>query len=185
MSGSPIHTKPANVPRDDGHPHHTVHNSNEPLPASHVDQQPAEVQQRSDRNPLQEEAAPRAQGQNAHSERPSDLHPNRAGMCGCPFFKSITDALRILQGALVVQVKKISLWGKLMFWTRLLGRWKRLTSWIFVLFRRSDTVVCRSSAKLLIMPTGMKPVSSVRLVGRRQSSVRPVRRTARDWNCWS
>jgi hypothetical protein len=51
--------------------------------------------------------------------------------------------------------------------------------------RHSDTVICRLLARLRIIPTGMKPVSSVRLVGRRQPSVRPVHRTTKDWNCWS
>ena len=190
MSGFPIDAKlGSNVPRDDSLPRHRVHNSNEPLPASHVDQQPAEVQQLADRNLPQEEAALRAQGHNAfNSERPLDVHPTRAGRCRCPFSKSVTDAkllLRNLQVALLVPVKTTSLWGRLVCWTRLLGRWKRLRFLISGLFRRSDIVVCRSSAKLLIMPRGMKPVSSARLVGRRQSSVRRVRRTTKDWNCWS
>jgi hypothetical protein len=189
MSGFPTDAKLGNVLQDDGPPRHRVHNSDDPLPGSHVDQQPAEVQQLSDRNLPQEEAALRAQSHNAfNSERPLDVHPTRAGKCRCPFPKSATDAklfLRNLQGALLVPVKTTSLWGRLVCWTRLLERWKRLRSWISGLFRRSDTMVCRSSARLLIMPRGMKPVSFVRLVGRRQSLVRRVRRTTKDWNCWS
>ncbi|KAF8494382.1 hypothetical protein F5888DRAFT_1616857 [Russula emetica] len=81
MSEFPIDAKLDNVPRDDGPPRHRVHNSNDPLPVRHADrQQPAEVQQRSDRDPSQEEAAPRAQGHNAfNSERPLDVQPNRTG----------------------------------------------------------------------------------------------------------
>jgi hypothetical protein len=186
MSGFPIDAKLDNVPRDDGPPHHRVHNSNDPLPGSHAEQQPAEVKQRSDRDPSQEEPALRAQGHNAfNSERPLDVHPNRAGRCKCPFSKSVTDAKRILQGALLVPVKTISLWGRLVFWTRLLGRWKRLRSWISGYFVALTPWVCRSLAKLLIIPTDMKLVSSVRLVGRRQSLARPVRRKTKVWNCWS
>jgi len=70
--------------------------------------------------------------------------------------------------------------GKASVLDKAVGKMDKVKVLNFWLFRRSDTVVCRSSAKSLIMPTGMKPVSSVRLVGRRQSSVRPVRRTTRD-----
>ena len=71
--------KPRNVHHNDGPPHHRVHNSNGPL-GSHVDQQPAEVQQRADNDLSQKEAALRAQGHNAfNSERPLDVHPIRAG----------------------------------------------------------------------------------------------------------
>lgn len=80
MSGIPIDTKLGNVSRDDGLPRHQVHNSDDPLPGSHPDQQPAEVQQLSDRNLSHEEAALRGQGHNAfNSERPLDVHPTRAG----------------------------------------------------------------------------------------------------------
>jgi hypothetical protein len=90
MSGSPLNANLGNVPRDDGHPHHRIHNSNEPLPGSHVDQQPAEVQQPFDRNLSQEEAAPRAQGHKAlNSERPSDVHPTRAGKCRCVIYPKL------------------------------------------------------------------------------------------------
>lgn len=89
MSGYPTDAELGNVPQGDGAPHHRVHNSNEPLPGSHADQQPAEVlQQRSDRDLSQEEAALRAQGRNAfNSERPLDVHPTRAGRCRCPSFQ--------------------------------------------------------------------------------------------------
>jgi hypothetical protein len=131
MSGFPTDAKLDNVPRDDGPPRHRVHNSNEPLPGSHADKQPDEVQQRSDRNVSQEEPTLRTQGHTAfNSERPLDVNPTRAGRCRCPFCsKSVTDAklpLRNLQGELLVPVKTISLWGRLIFWTRLLGRWTRL-----------------------------------------------------------
>jgi hypothetical protein len=75
--------------------------------------------------------------------------------------------------------------GKASILDKAVGKMEKVKVLDFWLFRRSDTVVCRSSAKLLIMPTGMKLASSVRLVGRRQSSVRPVRRTTKEWNCWS
>ena len=82
MSGFPIDAKLDNVPQDDGPPRHRVHNSNEPLPGSQLEQQPAEVQQRSDVTRSQEEAALRAPGHNAfNSERPLDVHPTRAGRC--------------------------------------------------------------------------------------------------------
>lgn len=85
MSGFPIDAKPGNVLRDDGHPRHPMHNSNDPLPGSRVDQQPAEVQQLPDRNLSQEEPALRTQGHNAfNSERPLDVHPIRAGRCRTP-----------------------------------------------------------------------------------------------------
>ena len=85
MSGFPTDAEFGNVPQDDGPPRHRVHNSNEPLPGSHADQQPVEVQQLSDRNLSQEEAALRAQPAQGHkafnSERPLDVHPTRAGRC--------------------------------------------------------------------------------------------------------
>jgi len=88
MSGFPIDAKLGNVPRDDGPPRHRVHDSNEPVPVSHTDRQPAGVQQLSDRNLTQEEPALRAQGHNAfNSERPLDVHPTRAGRCSCLFFQ--------------------------------------------------------------------------------------------------
>jgi hypothetical protein len=119
MSGFPIDAKPGNVLRDDGHPRHPMHNSNDPLPGSRVDQQPAEVQQLPDRNLSQEEPALRTQGHNTfNSECPLDVHPIRAGRCRCPFSKSATDAkfpLRNFQGELLVPVTTISLWGRLIF----------------------------------------------------------------------
>lgn len=98
MSGFPIDAKLVNVPQDDGPPRHHMHNSNDPLPGSHVDQEPAEVQQRSDKDLSQEEAALRAQGHNAfNSERPLDVHPVRAGKCRRPISGSITDAIALAQ----------------------------------------------------------------------------------------
>ena len=90
MSGTPIDAKPGNVPQleDDRSPRHRVHDSDEPLPGSHPDRQPAEVQQRSDKDLSQEEAVLRAQGHNAfNSERPLDVHPTQAGRCRCPLSK--------------------------------------------------------------------------------------------------
>lgn len=59
-------------------PVHILHNSNEPLPGSHADQQPAEVQQLSDGDFSQEEAALRAQSLNDfNSERPLDARAGR------------------------------------------------------------------------------------------------------------
>ena len=83
--------KLGNVPQDDGHPRHPVHNSNDPLPGSRVDRQPAEVQQRSDKSLFQEEVA---KDHNAfNEERPLNGHPTQAGKCSrCPFSKSVTDA---------------------------------------------------------------------------------------------
>jgi hypothetical protein len=75
--------------------------------------------------------------------------------------------------------------GKASILDKAVGKMDKVKVLDFWLLNLSDTVVCRSSEKLPIMPTGMKPVSSVRLVGRRQSPVRPVRRTTKDWNCWS
>jgi hypothetical protein len=77
--------------------------------------------------------------------------------------------------------------GKASFLDKAVGKMEKVEVLDFWLFRRSDTAVCSSSAKLLIIPTGMKPVSSVRPAGRRQSLVRPRRRTAKakDWNYWS
>ena len=90
MSGSPLDAKLGNVPRDDGPPRHRMHNSNEPLPGSRVDQQPAEVQQLSDRNLSQEEPGLRAQGHSAlNSERPVDVHPTRAGKCRCVLYPNL------------------------------------------------------------------------------------------------
>jgi hypothetical protein len=87
MSEFPIDGKLENISRDDGPPRHQVHNSNDPLPGSHADRQPAEVQQRSDRDLAQEEPALRTQGHNAfNSERPLDVQPTRAGRCRCPLF---------------------------------------------------------------------------------------------------
>lgn len=64
-------------------PVHTLHNSNEPLPRSHADLQPAEVQQPCDGD-LSQEAALRAQGHNdLNSERSSDA---RAGRWHMSFF---------------------------------------------------------------------------------------------------
>lgn len=88
MSGFPIDAMPGNFPRNDDPPRHHLHNSNEPLPASRVDQQPAEVQQLPERNFSQEEAPLRTQGQNAfNSERPLDVRPTGAGTCRCPFHR--------------------------------------------------------------------------------------------------
>lgn len=104
------------------------------------------------------------------------------------FSKSVIDAkfpLRNLTGG-VARVGEDDLpMGKASVLDKAVGKMDKVKVLDFWPFRRSDTVVCRLSAKPLIMPTGMKPVSSVRLVGRRQSPVRPVRRTTKDWNCWS
>jgi hypothetical protein len=75
--------------------------------------------------------------------------------------------------------------GKASILDKAVGKMEKVKVLDFWLFRRSDTMVCRLSAKLPIIPTCMKPVSSVRLVGRRQPSVRPVCRTTRDWDYWS
>ena len=87
MSGFPIDAMPDNVqilPFDGpSHPPvHTLHNSNEPLPGCHADLQPAEVQQPSDGNLCQEEAALRAQG---HSDFNSERDA-RAGRWYMSFF---------------------------------------------------------------------------------------------------
>lgn len=91
MSGNTTDAKLGYVPQDDGPPRHRVHNSNEPLPGGHADQQSAEaLQQRSDRDPPQEEPALRLQGHNAfNSERPLDVHPSRAGRCRRLFFPNL------------------------------------------------------------------------------------------------
>jgi hypothetical protein len=92
MSGFPVDSKLYNAPQDDGPPRHRVHSSNDPLPGSYPDQQPDEVQQRSDSIRSQEELAPRAPGHtNAYNSepRPLDVHPTRrAGKCRCFFFQT-------------------------------------------------------------------------------------------------
>jgi hypothetical protein len=102
------------------------------------------------------------------------------------FSKSVTDAkfpLRNLTGGVGRAGEDDLPMGKASILDKAVGKMDKVKALDFWLFRRSDTVVCRSSEKLLIIPTGMKPVSSVRLVGRRQSPVRPVCRTTKDWNC--
>jgi hypothetical protein len=117
MSGFPTDAMPGNFPRNDDAPRHHVHNSNDPLPGSHADQQPAEAPQLPDRNPPQEEAMYHTQGHNAsNSERPFDVRPTRAGMCRCPFPEAITDVkliLRNIQGVLLLPAMTISPRGSL------------------------------------------------------------------------